>query len=150
MARSKDTIQDRIRIATFFSIYGPLLSERQRRFIDLHYNEDLSLSEIAEGEGISRQAVFDAIKQGKKRLARFESVLHMGERALAGQEPTAGAAEMAAGTAGAGTATAAPGDASKIRECLEELDQMARSGVIYDTRRVKEVTQEIRGSLGEK
>jgi len=137
MARSKDTIQDRIRIATLFGIYGPLLSERQRRFIDLHYNDDLSLSEIAEGEGISRQAVFDAIKQGKKRLARFENVLHMGERAMAGEQAT-------------GTAPAAPaGGSARIRERLDELDQMARSGVIYDTRRVKEVTQEIRNSLGE-
>jgi len=135
MARSKDTVQDRIRVATLFGIYGPLLSERQRRFIDLHYNEDLSLSEIAEGEGISRQAVFDAIKQGKKRLARFEGVLHMGEKALAKQQAPA----------------EKPGSepAQKIEESLAELEQMARSGVIYDTRRVREVTQQIRDCLSE-
>lgn len=133
MARSKDTIQDRIRVATLFGIYGPLLSERQRRFIDLHYNDDLSLSEIAEGEGISRQAVFDAIKQGKKRLNRFESVLHMGEKVLGGKRSPA--------------AKSAAAPALTIEESLEELDQMARSGVIYDTRRVREVTQQIRDSL---
>jgi len=136
MARSKDTLQDRIRVATLFSIYGPLLSERQRRFIDLHYNEDLSLSEIAEGEGISRQAVFDAIKQGKKRLNRFESVLHMGDKAMAGKETPA-------------APRPASGAMQKIDESLAELDQMARSGVIYDTRRVREVTQQIRDSLSE-
>jgi predicted DNA-binding protein YlxM (UPF0122 family) len=135
MARSKDTIQDRIRVATLFGIYGPLLSERQRRFIDLHYNEDLSLSEIAEGEGISRQAVFDAIKQGKKRLNRFESVLHMGEKVLAHKSAPA--------------ARPSSEPAMRIEESLEELDQMTRSGVIYDTRRVREVTQQIRDSLRE-
>jgi predicted DNA-binding protein YlxM (UPF0122 family) len=135
MARSKDTIQDRIRVATLFGIYGPLLSERQRRFIDLHYNEDLSLSEIAEGEGISRQAVFDAIKQGKKRLNRFEGVLHMGEKAMAQKQ---------------GAAAKPPSEpALRIEESLVELEQMARSGVIYDTRRVREVTQQVRDSLSE-
>ena len=123
-------------MATLFSIYGPLLSERQRRFIDLHYNEDLSLSEIAEGESISRQAVFDAIKQGKKRLNRFESVLHMGDKAMAGKETPA-------------APRPASGAMQKIDESLAELDQMARSGVIYDTRRVREVTQQIRDSLSE-
>ena len=45
------------RMTMLFDFYGELLTERQREFFDLYYNEDLSLSEIAENSGISRQGV---------------------------------------------------------------------------------------------
>ena len=56
------------RMAMLYDFYGQLLTERQRDFFDLHYNEDLSLSEIAEHYAITRQGVHDA-------LARAEAVL---------------------------------------------------------------------------
>ena len=40
-----------------FDSYGELLTEKQREYFDLHYNEDLSLAEIAQSEGVSRQRV---------------------------------------------------------------------------------------------
>ena len=40
-----------------FDSYGELLTEKQREYFDLHYNEDLSLAEIAQSEGVSRQSV---------------------------------------------------------------------------------------------
>ena len=43
------------RMTMLFDFYGELLTDRQKEFYDLHYNEDLSLSEIAENYGISRQ-----------------------------------------------------------------------------------------------
>lgn len=43
------------RMTMLFDFYGELLTDRQKEFFDLYYNEDLSLSEIAENEGISRQ-----------------------------------------------------------------------------------------------
>ena len=46
-----------------FDSYGELLTEKQRECYDLHYNEDLSLTEIAEQSGISRQAVWDNIRR---------------------------------------------------------------------------------------
>lgn len=49
------------RMTMLFDFYGELLTERQKEFFDLYYNEDLSLSEIAENNGISRQGVRDII-----------------------------------------------------------------------------------------
>ena len=49
------------RMTMLFDFYGELLTDRQKEFFDLYYNEDLSLSEIAENEGISRQGVRDVI-----------------------------------------------------------------------------------------
>ena len=56
-----------------FDFYGELLTDKQREYFDLHYNEDLSLAEIAESEGISRQAVWDIIRRGEDTLRRYES-----------------------------------------------------------------------------
>ncbi len=55
--------------------YGALLTERQRELLISYYNDDLSLSEISENTGISRQGVRDAIKRGESELDRFESSL---------------------------------------------------------------------------
>ena len=52
--------------------YGELLTEKQRECYDLHYNEDLSLAEIAEQSGISRQAVWDNIRRAEAALQDIE------------------------------------------------------------------------------
>ncbi len=52
--------------------YGELLTEKQRECFDLHYNEDLSLSEIAEQLGISRQGVWDNIRKAESVLEDVE------------------------------------------------------------------------------
>lgn len=63
-----------------FDFYGELLTEHQRRvYEDAVYN-DLSLSEIAEEQGISRQGVHDLIKRCDKILQDYESKLHLVER----------------------------------------------------------------------
>ena len=51
-----------------FDFYGELLTDKQREYFDLHYNEDLSLAEIAESEGITRQGVWDIIRRGEDTL----------------------------------------------------------------------------------
>ena len=55
----------RERILVLFDCYSRVLSSRQRDALDLYYNEDLSLAEIAEQTGITRQAVRDLIKHGE-------------------------------------------------------------------------------------
>lgn len=52
--------------------YGELLTDKQREYFDLHYNEDLSLAEIAEQSGISRQGVWDIIRRAETIMAGIE------------------------------------------------------------------------------
>ena len=58
--------------ALLLDFYGELLTEKQRECYDLHYNEDLSLAEIAEQCGISRQGVGDNIRRAETTLREFE------------------------------------------------------------------------------
>ncbi len=60
------------RMTMLYDFYGELLTERQKEFFDLYYNEDLSLSEIAENSGISRQGVRDAIVRGEGTMQEIE------------------------------------------------------------------------------
>ena len=61
-----------LQMTMLFDFFGDLLTEKQREFYDLHHNEDLSLSEIAEKAGISRQGVHDVIRRAEKSLAEIE------------------------------------------------------------------------------
>ena len=60
------------RMALLFDFYGDVLTERQKEFYDLYYNEDLSLSEIAENNGITRQGVRDVIVRAEAILSDLE------------------------------------------------------------------------------
>lgn len=60
---------------TLLDYYGALLSLRQRDALNLYYNDDLSLAEIADEMGISRQGVRDAIKKGEAELSELEAAL---------------------------------------------------------------------------
>ena len=65
----------KVEISMLWQIYGKLLTEKQYEYIDYYYNEDLSLSEIAENEEITRQGVRDIIKKGEKKLFEYEEKL---------------------------------------------------------------------------
>ena len=60
-----------VEIGLLCDIYGELLTEKQQNVLDLYYNENLSLAEVAEEVGITRQAVKDSILKGEKRLFWF-------------------------------------------------------------------------------
>lgn len=60
------------RMALLYDFYGDVLTDRQKEFYDLYYNEDLSLSEIAENYGISRQGVRDVIVRAEATLTELE------------------------------------------------------------------------------
>ena len=60
--------------------YGEMLTENQRKFIEYYYSDDLSLSEIAQNEGITRQGVRDAVKRAETQLYDMEKKLGFAER----------------------------------------------------------------------
>ncbi|MBE6750627.1 MAG: hypothetical protein E7560_05640 [Ruminococcaceae bacterium] len=59
-------------VSELLDVYGGFLSEKQRMLTEYYYNEDLSLSEIAENEGITRQGVNDLIKRAVMQLNELE------------------------------------------------------------------------------
>ena len=65
----------KVEISMLCDIYGKLLTEKQFEFINDYYNNDLSLSEIAENNEITRQAVRDIIKKGERKLFEYEEKL---------------------------------------------------------------------------
>ncbi|NCB04937.1 MAG: putative DNA-binding protein [Clostridia bacterium] len=71
---------DTYRMSMLFDFYGELLTEKQKELFDLYYNEDLSLSEIAEHVGITRQGVRDAIMRAEEVLRDTEDKLKLMKR----------------------------------------------------------------------
>ncbi len=64
-----------LNISLLFDCYGECLSEKQREIFDCYYNEDFSLSEVAENLGITRQGVRDFVKRTEQQLLEFEEKL---------------------------------------------------------------------------
>lgn len=71
-----------LEISVLCDIYSALLPEKQRLALEYYYDDDLSLSEIAEHVGISRQGVRDQIKHAEAQLLALENALHLYEKSL--------------------------------------------------------------------
>lgn len=69
--------QKDLNVSVLLDYYGELLTEKQRNFLELYYNEDFSLGEIAEHENITRQGVHDLIRHSEKRLYEYENALKL-------------------------------------------------------------------------
>lgn len=67
----------RVVISLLLDFYGTLLTDRQRYCLELHHEDDMSLGEIAEELGVSRQAVYDNLNRGKQILESYEEKLHL-------------------------------------------------------------------------
>ena len=67
-------------IALLLDFYGDMLTEKQRDVVELYYNEDLSLAEIATHSGITRQGVRDSIKRAESQLLDYEDRLRLAGR----------------------------------------------------------------------
>jgi len=74
------------RMTMLFDFYGEILTERQKELFDLYYNEDLSLAEIAENCGISRQGVRDGIVRAEAAMQEIEDKTGLIRRFLQMQE----------------------------------------------------------------
>ena len=66
---------DALEMSLLFDFYGGMLTEKQQECFDMRYNQDLSLAEIAEQEGISRQSVHDAISRAETLLRETEQAV---------------------------------------------------------------------------
>ena len=80
-------MEKNVEISILCDLYGKLLTQKQFDFLNDYYNKDLSLSEIAENNQITRQAVRDIIKKGEKKLFEHEEKLLFMKR-MSNQEKT--------------------------------------------------------------
>ncbi len=72
--------QKSLEIGYLLDFYGEMLNDRRRTVLDMYYNEDMSLSEIAESLGITRQGARDLIKKAGDELLLFEEKLGMARK----------------------------------------------------------------------
>jgi predicted DNA-binding protein YlxM (UPF0122 family) len=70
-----DTLQVRSRYLALYDRYGALLTEHQRRVLDLHLRSDWSLAEVAANQGTSRAAVHDIVRRSTRSLEDYEARL---------------------------------------------------------------------------
>lgn len=80
LQREVDNMDKSIEISLLFDFYGELLSKKKREASSLYFNEDLSLSEISEHMGITRQGVSDLIRRSESELYEFEDKLGLYSR----------------------------------------------------------------------
>ena len=66
-----------VKVAQLYDVYGQLLNEKQRDVINCYYNEDLSLQEIANNDGKTKQAISDMINRSVDKLFEFENELSL-------------------------------------------------------------------------
>ena len=82
-------VEKNVKISMLLDIYGNLLTEKQNELLDDYYNNDLSLSEIAENELITRQAVRDNLKKGENKLFEYEEKLGFMKKTIMHEEQVA-------------------------------------------------------------
>lgn len=73
-------MSDKIKVSVLLDNYGMLLSEKQRNIMECYYYDDLSLSEISENEGITRQGVRDILKRCETSLIEYDNKLALIEK----------------------------------------------------------------------
>ncbi len=79
----QDHLDHRLRVVLLLDFYGALLTEKQRQYLEYHFQNDLSLAEIAEEFGVTRQAVHDVLKRSEGVLEAYESRLGLVARSQA-------------------------------------------------------------------
>ena len=69
-------MEEKVEIAILLNLYGNLLTDVQKKYMEMYYNQDLSLSEIGELENITRQAVRTNLLKSKNKLFEYEKQLN--------------------------------------------------------------------------
>lgn len=116
-----------VRMALLFDFFGELLTERQREYFSLYYNENLTLSEIAENSGVSRQAVRDIVTRSEDILEDIESKTGLLGRFTEIQSDTAAIREALAGINALNSAQFQSGELSGLCGMISDsLDRLER------------------------
>ncbi len=76
----KEFVEEIVELSLLFDFYGELLDEHKKKIFEDYVLNDLSLAEIADEQGISRQGVHDIVKRCTKKMKEYESVLHLVEK----------------------------------------------------------------------
>ena len=79
--RPETRLRQSVELGTLCDCYGGLLTDKQLQALRLHCDEDMSLAEIAEEMGVSRQNVHELIARSEQKLRRYESALHLASQA---------------------------------------------------------------------
>ena len=75
-----ESFEEIVELSMLFDFYGEMLGEHKKKIFEDYVLNDLSLAEIAEEEGISRQGVHDIVKRCTKQLKEYEAALHLVEK----------------------------------------------------------------------
>lgn len=75
-----ETVEEIVELSILYDFYGELLGEHKKNIFEDYVLNDLSLAEIADEAGISRQGVHDIIKRCTKQLKNYEAALHLVEK----------------------------------------------------------------------
>ena len=75
-----ESFEEIVELSLLFDFYGEMLGEHKKKIFEDYVLNDLSLAEIAEEEGISRQGVHDTVKRCTKQLKDYEAALHLVEK----------------------------------------------------------------------
>lgn len=111
-----------LKITLLYDFYGQLLTEKQREAIELYYQEDLSLGEIALNTGVTRQGVRDNIKRAEAQLLELEEALGLAARfSELGQK----AGQIAAWAAEIGRINRRQNGSPEVGRLAGEIEQMA-------------------------
>ena len=113
-----------VRTDLLLDFYGNLLTPKMRRTCESYYNDDLTLAEIAEAEGISRQGVHDTVKRAEKQLEEYEEKLGL----LALFEKQQAKAKKALAHINSGDTAKAAKELEELRKASEYNLEDARQG----------------------
>ena len=119
--REGQTVGKNLEMALLLDFYGDMLTDKQRSMVDYYYNDDLSLAEIAENEGITRQGVRDSIKRAEAQMLEMEERLGLSRRFRRICEQAQQIADMAGAIRRLGSFPGAPREIGEQAQRIEEL-----------------------------
>ena len=123
-----------LEISFLLDFYGDVLTERQREVMEQYYNDDLSLAEIADNFGITRQGVRDSIKRGEGIILDLEQKVGFAARYRAVQQGVAQLESLARSIRFANSNSYSPN-----AEIERDVDQMLEEGLVDEVRKLKDM-----------